>query len=207
MDDPLAVPIDALLRDPNVVDLEDVADAEDAEDVTDRLERIDRSRIWRGGFSDVCVAHLRHNTKSTLIQVSSSILFYITLAHYIKIQVCYKILHPGDDVSMPNVTRKANVTKRVIMVCLVCFLVACNLCCLFKRVRREMRAWKSLRHPNIIKFIGFAIESTSDHPTAALVSEWCKHGNVVQYLVQNPAAEREKLVSQYRSHLVCVLIV
>ena len=118
------------------------------------------------------------------------------------VQVCYKVLL----LPMSNMNT-SDMTRKVIKVSLECLLLAYNLCCHFKRVWREMRVWKDLRHPNIIKFIGFAIESTSHQTTTALVSEWCRHGNVVEYLARNPTAGREKLVSQYWSHPVCVLIV
>ncbi len=58
-----------------------------------------------------------------------------------------------------------------------------------------MNVWKNLRHPNIVKFIGFVIEPSSYEIHAALVSEWCKHGNAVEYLEQNPWVDRGMLVS------------
>ncbi len=58
-----------------------------------------------------------------------------------------------------------------------------------------MKVWKNLRHPNIVKFFGFAIEHDSYKTNAALVSEWCKHGNVVKYLERNPSMDRGMLVS------------
>ncbi|KAF8326036.1 kinase-like domain-containing protein [Cantharellus anzutake] len=58
-----------------------------------------------------------------------------------------------------------------------------------------MRVWKDLNHPNIVGFIGYAIEHEVSVVTAALVSQWCANGNVVKYLEQNPAANREILVS------------
>ncbi|KAF8326102.1 kinase-like domain-containing protein, partial [Cantharellus anzutake] len=60
---------------------------------------------------------------------------------------------------------------------------------------REMKVWKDLKHPNIVEFIGYAIEHEVGGVTAALVSQWCANGNVVKYLEQNPAADREMLVS------------
>ena len=58
-----------------------------------------------------------------------------------------------------------------------------------------MKVWKNLRHPNIVKFVGFAIEHNGYRINAALVSEWCKYGDVVQYLEQNPSVDRGMLVS------------
>jgi len=59
-----------------------------------------------------------------------------------------------------------------------------------------------LKHPNIVRFIGFAIERESYRTTAALVSEWCAHGNVVEYLARNPAADREMLVADIAGGLL-----
>jgi len=58
-----------------------------------------------------------------------------------------------------------------------------------------MKVWKNLRHPNIVKFVGFAVEQNSYRINAALVSDWCKYGDVVQYLEQNPSVDRGVLVS------------
>ncbi|KAF8328934.1 kinase-like domain-containing protein [Cantharellus anzutake] len=58
-----------------------------------------------------------------------------------------------------------------------------------------MKVWKDLKHPNIVEFIGYAIEHEVGGVTAALVSQWCANGNVVKYLEQNPAADREMLLN------------
>ena len=69
----------------------------------------------------------------------------------------------------------------------------------YSHLKREMKAGMNLRHPNIVKFIGFAIECDSYGPTATLVSEWCKHGNVVQYLEWDPLVDHGMLVSHSHS--------
>ncbi|KAF8326090.1 kinase-like domain-containing protein [Cantharellus anzutake] len=72
----------------------------------------------------------------------------------------------------------------------------------FQHLRREMRVWKGLKHPNIVRFIGYAIEHEVYGVTAALVSEWCANGTVVKYLQQNPAADRGMLVSDVAQGLL-----
>ena len=57
-----------------------------------------------------------------------------------------------------------------------------------------MKIWKDLRHPNIVKFIGFCVEDDSYKLNAGLVSEWCGNGNVVEYLRRDPEADRSMLV-------------
>ena len=62
-----------------------------------------------------------------------------------------------------------------------------------------MRSWKNLKHPNVLRFIGFAIENESYGTTAALVSEWRGHGHVIKYLGKNPMTDRRMLVRHYAS--------
>ncbi|KAG8902231.1 hypothetical protein FRB99_004717 [Tulasnella sp. 403] len=50
-----------------------------------------------------------------------------------------------------------------------------------KRLKRETRIWQNLRHPSIIPFFGII---TGDEP--ALVSPWCKFGNLKGYLALHP---------------------
>ncbi|KAF8327561.1 uncharacterized protein EI90DRAFT_2927904, partial [Cantharellus anzutake] len=65
---------------------------------------------------------------------------------------------------------------------------------LLQHLKREMRAWKDLDHENIAKFIGFAIEVRGAVPEAALVSEWCSNGNIVEYLHEKPTCGRLPLL-------------
>ncbi|KAF8343844.1 uncharacterized protein EI90DRAFT_3027312 [Cantharellus anzutake] len=51
-------------------------------------------------------------------------------------------------------------------------------------------------HGNIVEFIGFAIEVRGEVPEAALVSEWCSNGNLVEYLHEKPTCDRLPLVSR-----------
>ncbi len=98
---------------------------------------------------------------------------------------------------MSDMREVSDEIKKIVKVSLANFFwLFPRLCRLFKHLRREMRIWKNLRHPNIIRFIGFAIENESYRPTAVLVSEWCGHGNVIEYLGQNPAADRDMLVGR-----------
>lgn len=53
----------------------------------------------------------------------------------------------------------------------------------------EVVAWKCLRHPNIVPFLGI-----SKILPVCLVSEWMAHGSVVSFLRDNPSEDRLKLV-------------
>ncbi|KAF8324973.1 kinase-like domain-containing protein [Cantharellus anzutake] len=63
-----------------------------------------------------------------------------------------------------------------------------------QHLKREMKIWKDLDHENIVQFIGFAIEDRGAIPEAALVSEWCSNGDLVQYLHRNPSCNRLALL-------------
>jgi len=89
------------------------------------------------------------------------------------ILVCYKVLRPP----VSHLKTVIDEVRKVV-----------------KHLKREMKVWKSLKHPNIVKSVGFAIEHNSYRTNAALVSEWCEHGDVVQYLEQNPSVDRGMLV-------------
>ncbi|KAF8335472.1 kinase-like domain-containing protein [Cantharellus anzutake] len=65
---------------------------------------------------------------------------------------------------------------------------------LFFQHLREMKVWRTLRHPNIVGSIGYAIENRVYGVTAALVSQWCANGSVAKYLQRNTTANREMLV-------------
>ena len=47
-----------------------------------------------------------------------------------------------------------------------------------------------------VKFSGYAIEGEGCHMKAALVSEWCVIGNVMEYLKQYPESNRIALVGE-----------
>ena len=58
-------------------------------------------------------------------------------------------------------------------------------------------------HPNVVLSLGFV---TSDSPGLGLVVPEHVHGTVTQYLGQNPAADRERLVSgSTSSHTECLI--
>jgi len=48
-----------------------------------------------------------------------------------------------------------------------------------RRIRREMEVWAALKHPNICELLGY---STGLDYYPALILEWCKHGNSIEYL-------------------------
>ncbi|OCH89807.1 kinase-like protein [Obba rivulosa] len=57
---------------------------------------------------------------------------------------------------------------------------------------REAVIWKRLRHRNIVTFYG--IDKQLFRPRQTMVSAWMSHGTVSNYLYNNPAADRIKLV-------------
>ncbi|KAG8988628.1 hypothetical protein FRB94_000526 [Tulasnella sp. JGI-2019a] len=65
---------------------------------------------------------------------------------------------------------------------------------LCKRLLREVKLGASLHHPHVAQVSGFAII----HGSAALVSPWCKHGNIRKYLQERSP----KLTSNRRLELL-----
>jgi len=61
-----------------------------------------------------------------------------------------------------------------------------------KRLARELYVWMGLNHPNVLPMYGFAFVQGN----AALVSPWCKNGDVKQYLHKHPEANRKAMVRQ-----------
>ena len=57
-----------------------------------------------------------------------------------------------------------------------------------------MKIWKDLSHPNVVEFIGYAIEGQGSGVRAALVSKWCEKGDIMAYLREHPNTVRIKLV-------------
>ena len=55
----------------------------------------------------------------------------------------------------------------------------------------EAIAWKRLEHPNIVPLLGINIT----RPTPQLISDWILGGNLTEYIVNNPGADRLGLVS------------
>lgn len=55
-----------------------------------------------------------------------------------------------------------------------------------KRLKRERVVWKSVKHRNIHPLLGFR-----SWPSPRLVSGWCQHGNLADYLRNNPEISRQ----------------
>ena len=64
----------------------------------------------------------------------------------------------------------------------------------FKLLAREVVGWKWLRHENILPFIGVT-------PDLAIVSDLMEHGNIMQFIANNPHHNRFHLVSN-TGHLI-----
>jgi len=61
-----------------------------------------------------------------------------------------------------------------------------------RHAQREMAAWKGLRHPNILPFIG----SVTLESKFYMVSPWMENGDVVNYLAGHPDADCVRLLLQ-----------
>ncbi|KAF8331386.1 kinase-like domain-containing protein [Cantharellus anzutake] len=84
-------------------------------------------------------------------------------------KVCYKELRPP----VSNMREAVERTRKTV-----------------KYLTREMGVWSELDHPNILKFLGFAVEGDGCDVKGVLVSPWCPNGSVLEYLEKNPHAER-----------------
>ncbi|KAG8919667.1 hypothetical protein FRC01_001179 [Tulasnella sp. 417] len=65
-----------------------------------------------------------------------------------------------------------------------------------KKILDQMIQWTSLKHPNILPFIGYQWNDTP-----VLVFSWYKNGNITQYLNDHPGLDRLKLLVQVASGL------
>lgn len=65
-----------------------------------------------------------------------------------------------------------------------------------KRILDQMIKWTSLKHPNILPFLGY---QWTDTPI--LVFSWCQNGNISQYIKARPEVDRLKLLVQVASGL------
>ncbi|KAG8898724.1 hypothetical protein FRB99_007196 [Tulasnella sp. 403] len=61
---------------------------------------------------------------------------------------------------------------------------------LAKKLGREMRVWKTLKHERVTPLLGFAILEIG----ACLISPWCANGNALEYLNKSPSVDRRRLV-------------
>ncbi|KDQ13650.1 hypothetical protein BOTBODRAFT_84575, partial [Botryobasidium botryosum FD-172 SS1] len=59
-----------------------------------------------------------------------------------------------------------------------------------KKLDREVRVWKNLRHPHILQFIGLGILGS----TTYMLSPWMDNGNVLEYLSKNTSEDRLRLL-------------
>ena len=75
-----------------------------------------------------------------------------------------------------------------------------------QHLTREVKIWKDLNHPNIIKFIGYAIEGQGSGVKAALVSKWCENGDIVKYLTEHPMTNRIKLVGSSGYSVIAIAV-
>ena len=64
---------------------------------------------------------------------------------------------------------------------------------MFQIFIREATIWGRLRHPNIVPFYGTYYLS-QQNAGLCLVSPWFARGNIVDFLRQNPEADRQVLV-------------
>ncbi|KAG8939780.1 hypothetical protein FRC03_006055 [Tulasnella sp. 419] len=60
---------------------------------------------------------------------------------------------------------------------------------LCKRFYREVVAWQSLDHPNVVKLLGFTI-SKQPGESPSFITNWYQYGNVVGYLERYPLVDR-----------------
>jgi len=65
----------------------------------------------------------------------------------------------------------------------------------FLRVlKREVKIWGDLSHPNLVRFIGWMTEEREGEIRVSLISSWCDGGNVKDYLRESPNADRRRLI-------------
>jgi hypothetical protein len=61
-----------------------------------------------------------------------------------------------------------------------------------QRLKRETRVWHTIKHPNILEFLGVVL-NMGQFP--ALVSPYCAKGNMIQHLEDHPESNRLHLVA------------
>lgn len=57
---------------------------------------------------------------------------------------------------------------------------------------KEIRVWSRLKHPNVLAFLGYALEG-EDYPL--LISEWMENGTAMSYVNENPDCDITNMVS------------
>ncbi|KAF8621358.1 hypothetical protein AX15_007832 [Amanita polypyramis BW_CC] len=60
-----------------------------------------------------------------------------------------------------------------------------------RRLDREARVWHTLKHPNVLEFMGIARDLG---PSVALISPFCANGNISKYIDEVPSANRLRLI-------------
>jgi len=60
-----------------------------------------------------------------------------------------------------------------------------------RRLNRETRVWHSLCHENVLPFLGLCRDLG---PSPAMISPLCHNGDVSQYLLSNPRADRQAII-------------
>lgn len=61
---------------------------------------------------------------------------------------------------------------------------------LLQRLTKELDIWMALEHPNIMPLLGFVLEGGP-----CIISQWCKNGNIADYIIRHPEVDRIQLVS------------
>ncbi|PBK85265.1 kinase-like protein, partial [Armillaria gallica] len=56
---------------------------------------------------------------------------------------------------------------------------------------KEVVVWRQLRHPHILPLLG--VNEDLFAPRFCLISPWMRHGNIIEYLQDNPRAAHERL--------------
>lgn len=74
---------------------------------------------------------------------------------------------------------------------------------LIQRFIKEALVWKRLSHPNVLPFLGVV---NSPQGSFGMVSSWMPQGNIVEYLVSHPTANRPLLVRNPLTPAVTLLI-
>ncbi|KAF9517409.1 hypothetical protein BS47DRAFT_531724 [Hydnum rufescens UP504] len=62
-----------------------------------------------------------------------------------------------------------------------------------KRFQGEIGIWRELRHRNVLPFFGHYAD---DNGAMYMISPWCQHGDINNYLLLSPNTDREILVLQ-----------
>ena len=68
-----------------------------------------------------------------------------------------------------------------------------NLRPVYQRVLREMEAWRGLKHPNVLPFIGLYEHGS----TMYMVSPWMENGVLKEYIQRKPDIDRKGLVGVF----------